>query len=67
MAKRLGWLRDLNAGDLIRNTGSGNVYVVVLASDGKSDPVVALHITASNPTEWVKVAADTGRVSGGFE
>ena len=47
-------LSDLQAGDLIRNLGSGNAYQVIKMISGV--PLVMQQpITATNPTEWIKI------------
>lgn len=54
-------LNRLRTGDLVREEGSGQVYVV-LASATDTKPAVAVKtVTVTNPTEWTLVAVSQYR------
>ena len=45
---------ELREGDLIRNDGSGQAYVVVM-TDKPDDKIAVRMIHATNPSEWSRI------------
>jgi hypothetical protein len=45
-------LAELQRGDIVRNTGSGDSYVVIQPAVGEQPPIAIRHVTLTNRWEW---------------
>jgi len=47
----------VKVGDILRNIGSGNAYLVTY-TDGKDIVIAVKTVTINNPSEWVRIPRD---------
>lgn len=54
-------LSDLKRGDVVRNLGSGDSYVVITEGNSDKPPVAIRHVHLTNVSEWVRIDRATGQ------
>lgn len=60
-------LRSLRRGDIVRNVGTGQSYVILFGCSLDGAKVAVREATVSNPDEWEKVEAWSQGVQGPHE